>query len=536
MLNLSAPRSLLAIAGFLCLLIGGCKMTNNAKEILPRNQSLPLFRPHMTTFRCEVEADKVPPIDAQADDWFREARTLESPDRFDEPDYKKIVQLTKLAAERHHWKAMLNLASFYLKGLDPPHGVEDAVQLVERAMQLGIPAAYDRMGTYFMNGTGVKADATRAYAFWQKAAEMGNPQAMAFLGEKMSAGEDGALPGYWGNMPVATTILECAHGQGDGGAAYTLHFLYEVPRSSDGTVIGERTRETKERALRVLHEGAKFGCEDCANALSLEFSSPSDLSDMLVPYVDKARGERYELIADALGFDPNARFPNLDKVVPLPPADLPPWDGKRDSLLAAAMGVTLKPVTPAPTDASKSTGRAYLNAMYRLRKTTQTTVSEYAPVRGYWRPTVPDGSDAMRKRLEPIAPGLYKQGEAFDRFRIPDREGHGDISGVVWEYWLTVPHDLGVVDPKAVIGLTKEVLRGAAISVDAQASHCPANGVWQPWVHYEHPMHAIVNQYWRQVWLKKGEAFPVPEQDWLVPVPAEDITWFLIDGLGTQLG
>jgi hypothetical protein len=58
---------------------------------LPRNQSLPKFDPHMPTFICEVEATKVPVIDAQADAWFLEARALESPETIEEDrDYRKI--------------------------------------------------------------------------------------------------------------------------------------------------------------------------------------------------------------------------------------------------------------------------------------------------------------------------------------------------------------------------------------------------------------------------------------------------------------
>lgn len=73
---------------------------------------------------------------------------------------------------------------------------------------------------------------------------------------------------------------------------------------------------------------------------------------MLAPYVDKARGERYRMLSNALGFNPNRRFPNLDKILPLPPADLPPWDGQRKSLLDAAMGVRPPPATPQPSAAS----------------------------------------------------------------------------------------------------------------------------------------------------------------------------------------
>src|SRR5471032_3592129 len=185
-----------------------CKMTTNALPVLPRNQSLPLFKPHTATFICVAEATKLPPIDAQADAWFLEARELEDPAIYvDDRDYKKIVQLTRQAAERRHWKAMLNLASLYLEGRDPTHGVEDAVQMVEEGMKLGIPAAYDRMGTYYANGTGVRGDTTRAYAFWQKAAQMGNPQSLGFLGEKLTSGEDYPGAEMWGNIPVAIKMM-----------------------------------------------------------------------------------------------------------------------------------------------------------------------------------------------------------------------------------------------------------------------------------------------------------------------------------------
>jgi len=227
--SMAATRGRLASLIVLCCLLA-CKMPND--KVLPRNQSLPLFNPHVADFICETEASKVPSIDAQAEDWFLEARALEDPEIFvEDRDYKKIVALTHQAAERLHWKAMLNLASLYVEGRDPLYGEEEAVQLVEKAMRLGIPAAYDRMGTYYANSTGVNGDITRAYAFWQKAAQMGNPQAIAFLAVKLKVGPRSEGAGYWSNIPVATKMLECAFGQGNGLAAYQLHFLYLSPRA-----------------------------------------------------------------------------------------------------------------------------------------------------------------------------------------------------------------------------------------------------------------------------------------------------------------
>jgi hypothetical protein len=523
------PRAALAALLFTSLL--ACKMTNDTlTTVLPRNQDLPLFKPHIPTFICAVEASKVPPVDAQADAWFLEARALESPEIYvDNRNYKKIVQLTLQAAERRHWKAMLNLASLYLERRDPPHGVEDAVKLVEEAMLLGIPAAYDRMGTYHMNGTGVGGDATRAYAFWQKAAEMGNPHAMAFLGEKLSAGTDGAIPGYFANIPVAIKMLECALGQGYGPAAYTLHFLYEVPRAANGDEISDRTRETKIRALKVLHEGVKFGCQECARDLAIEFGDPFDLADMLAPHVDKARGERYREFSNALSFDPDDRFPNLDKILPLPPAHLPRWNGDQDTLLNAARGVSPPPPTPKPSAASQSTGRAFLDAAFALRNTGHASSERQAPIAGYWQPTAPQQSERIRAQLAKIPPGQYQRGEAFDHLVSPYSEGGIRISSVVWERWETIRHNHGAVEPHAPARLIRHVARPEPLLCCDAALACPVSGIWQPWVHGEHPLQDIVNRHWRQTWLLAGQPFPQPQRDWLLPLPEQDVTWHLMD-------
>jgi len=380
-------------------------MSADQKDVPSRNQTLPHFEPRVFTFTCEIETSKVPPVDAEADAWFRQSRAMESPETIEaERDYKKIVQLTRAAADRHHWKAMLNLASLYLERRDPEHGVSDAVSLVEQAMRLGIPAAYDRMGTYYMNGTGVTPDATRAYAFWQRAAQMGNPDAQAFFAEKFDVGPDSENANHWSNIPIATKLYECAFSQGYGPAAYDLFYLYEVPRDSTGRILRPPTEDTKMRALKVLHDGVKYGCEKCANKLSIEFGDPFDRANLRVPYIDEARGERYGLLATELGFNPSARFPNIDKVVPLPPADLPPWNGDRDTLLAAAMGVTL-PLTPEKTSmAVNRLAPPHPDPQYKLRFYGEQTMAAHAPLPGYWQPDETHYLDAACRVLARTPP------------------------------------------------------------------------------------------------------------------------------------
>jgi hypothetical protein len=499
-------------------------------KVLPHMQELAPFDPHIASFECQTEASKVPPVDAQADDWFLEARALEDGFTYvDDVDYKKVVRLTRQAAERHHWKAMLNLASLYVEGRDPPHGEDAALMLVSQAVELGIPAAYDRMGTYYLNGTGVNANADRAYAFFQKAAAMGNPQAMHFLGEKMDAGGDNLKPGYWGNIPIAIKMFECAVAQGYGPAAQELEYMYAVPRGADGLPLGKRTPETLNRVMRALHEGVKGGCEYCANNLASEFDRPSNLETMFVPFIDKARGQRYDMLGTALSFNPDRRFPNLDKILPLPPAPLPAWDGKRESLLAAAMAVVPALDAPAPTEASLRKGRYFLDSAYVFRPIAETTDAAQAPVASYWQPTAPHEAAEVRAFLASIAPGLYGKGEAFEQPRYQSSMGLKAIDGIVWQRVLTVRNDSGAVAPRTALRLSRQVTRPAPQVECNGNEECRITGTWQPWLASGHPLEQEVNQAWRQRWLTAGQPFPDPKRDWMLPLDSAELKWYLLE-------
>jgi hypothetical protein len=512
----------------IALILYAYHMTNPLNE-LPRNQDLPLFEPHRKDFLCTAEANNLPPLDAQADAWFREARALEDPSIFfEDRDYKKIADLTRKAAERRHWKAMLNLATYYLERRDPKHGTEDALQLVEEAMRMGVPAAYDRMGTYFMNGTGVEQDATRAYAFWQKAAELGNPDAMAYLSRKLNIGEDSGE--YWSNIPIAIKMMECAFGQGNISVVYDMHQSYAAPTAADGTIIGDRNSETKMRALKILHAGVKLGCAECAFELWGEFDHPRRLSWTIAPFIDKARAERYFVLGNALEFNPYRRFPNLDKILPLPPAKLPPWDGTRESLLAAAMGVIAAPPLP-PVSSPPTTSRYFLDPAYGLRRTGETTTDRLAPYAGYWRPAIASSPADQARQPALAKAGLYAKGEVFETIyaRSPDGKSQKPISGVVWEYHRTIPADPEAVAPQAVPVLVRSVPPVLPAVQCRSDKPCTVGGIWQPWVADGHPLQSIVNQPWRQTWLRPGQPFPKPERDWLLKLSEQDVTWHLME-------
>jgi TPR repeat protein len=310
---------------------------------LPRNMNLKAFDPHRSDFVCKHEADVVPPIDPQAEQWLQEGLALTSPLLWpDQRDYKKAIDLWTRAAARKHWKAMLNLANAYAQGEGVETDTEHAVKLVEEAMTLGIPSAYDLMGTYHMEGRGVKQDASRAHAFWELAADKGSASAQALLGAKLVGTYDDPKSGFWGNRKVALKMLECGVAQGSGKAAYELGTTLKGTRAELG--------ESNVRALKVLQQGVKLGSAESAASLYLAFLSGAPLVGSAK---DQARGERYEVLADALRRNPDLRLPNLDKVLPLPPAPLPQWNGNKQTLIDAT-----KAVLPARGVGTQRTSRA----------------------------------------------------------------------------------------------------------------------------------------------------------------------------------
>lgn len=182
---------------------------------LPRNMRLKAFQPHRPDFTCVHEAAKLPPISDEAERLFQQGLIATSYDLWpDQRDYKRAAQLWEQAAALGHWKATMNLADLYKRGLGVERDRERAVLLIEGLMKQGVPAAFDMMGTYHQSGVGVNPDIDRAYAFWQLAADMGSPAAQTYIGHKLDAAYDSKQMGVWANRTVALQMLECAFAKG----------------------------------------------------------------------------------------------------------------------------------------------------------------------------------------------------------------------------------------------------------------------------------------------------------------------------------
>jgi TPR repeat protein len=521
----SLCKATIVVLAFLLL---GCSMKDHSHDAaLPRFTKLEEFNPHRPDFVCKHEADVNPPISAEAEALFQQALMLDNHDLWPQQrDYVKIAALYEQAMKLGHWKAQFNLAGLYLRGIGVSQDIEKAISLTEDLMRKGVPAAWDNMGAYYMGGVGpLEQDATVAYAFWQKAADMGSMAAQTYIGPKL-LGADDQPPEWWANRNVGMKMLECAYAQGDGRAGYELGMHYAMLSQADKT--------KKAPALQYFQQAVKWGSAKAAIALFSDFDlGPSDTSSVAAE-VDKARSERYFVLSDALERNPDLRFPNLDKVLPLPPAKLPMWNGDKETLINAAKAVVPKPATPAkvvPSAAPVRTGRAYIPEGWGLPDKPQTRVAaQYentaAPRGGYWiarlMHLVTERHHAWNAAQVPLR---YEEGELFDR----SRSGLRDEDGRIKFHYLGQPVEQPL--PMAM-GEHPLVVRGIGRYADFPAlprqckGHfpCPQTGIWSASVPLDHPSSAVFNQWHRQAYVTRGSHFPDPKAQHLA-IRSHEVTW-----------
>lgn len=507
--------------------------STTAMSDLPRDEKLPLFDPHRKSFTCTYQAQHVPPIDPQAELWFQQALALDDPDLYyQKRDYAKIYQLYVQAAERGHWKAMLNVASLIRSNYPgvPQHDPEIAIEWIEKAMKLGVPDAYDMMGVYHQNGLVKGGDATTAYAFFQRAADMGSPSAMAFLGEKLDATYDDSDGEFWGNLPIATQMLECAVAQGYGDAAEELSFVYARPRTTDA----------KRRALTMLQEGVKLGSAKCATKLSIEFDGFNLTNGRNLPgSIDKARADRYRALKAALErYQGRMRLPNLDKVLPLPPAALPKWDGNPKTLLDAA-----KAVTPSPKSqkAAALGGRAFVPdgyAVARLEDGNGLTVTgdQRVPKTGYWLALY--GSSAESDAWLAARAGHPERFEAGEQFELAT---HDWLSSdrVHWHYlgeaFQLPPQRADFIAHLVGAGMMREIPGQPSRVRCAGERSCPETGIWEGRIAEAHPMANLYNRWDQQAFIEQGSPFPAPS-DRFIDIAMEEVQWTYLGNPNDETG
>jgi uncharacterized protein len=260
-------------------------------------------------FTCTHEADRLPQLDPEANKLFLYGRFLE---RMEGPkDFNSIARYYRVAAAYGHYKANHNLQLLVSEGAaSSPDPEKETIDLVEQLIKAGIPGGYYDMGHYLEIGYGVKQNADMARRYFRRAADLGSPEAQAYVGNLLAPRDK--------EPAIARQMRQCAVDQGYGAAANTLG-------------IDLQTDKLFPEALNAIQKGVRAGNAESAFGLAEAFKAQSPINGLYylaLPH-DSERVARYEAIWRFLNNNEgrNPKVPDIDKIVPLPPAKLPPWDG-----------------------------------------------------------------------------------------------------------------------------------------------------------------------------------------------------------------
>lgn len=255
-------------------------------------------------FTCAHEA--LPELPADADVLYQYAKWLQ----YDQvpPGYPEleILRLYRIAAENGHYKANIELQRGAL-GNKFFMGTDDRLRLSKLLIKQKIGMGYHYIGALLQKDL-IKLDEDPrpvVLRYYRKAADMGSAEAQTFMGNKIR--ESGFAP------DVAWQMWQCAADQGDSEAFVGL-----------GWALLAQGR--KPEAVIAFQRAAAAGDSTGAYLLERGFREHERLN----LDVDLERAERYrkiyEMLSEHSDFDPE--FPEIDEVVPMPPAALPAWDGK----------------------------------------------------------------------------------------------------------------------------------------------------------------------------------------------------------------
>ena len=190
----------------------------------------------------------------------------------------------------------------------------------ELAKQLPATAYYNLYG-YLDEDYGVRTEEGGKYAYLRKAADLGSREAQYTVAEMLEDIEDQneSEEAFKYRMSIAKDLYSCASEQGLGEASNEL-------------ALGLLFHKKYSEALIVLHQGVINGNDSSAHRLDKGFSGQYKDGDMYFLNVpeDKERSKRYNIIWNYLTDNDylQPKVPDLDEIVPLPPAKLPEWDGK----------------------------------------------------------------------------------------------------------------------------------------------------------------------------------------------------------------
>ncbi|WP_293937990.1 sel1 repeat family protein [Iodobacter sp.] len=262
-------------------------------------------------FTCVYEKDHLPALPQEADVLFMYGRWLQKNNllKQDIKVYPEIARLYRIAAANGHYKANINLQNGITDGsLDG--SIIEVLDLNDQLIKENIPTGFYNMAYYIEHTYGYDKNNELALKYFRKSADMGSPAGQYYVGEKLAP--DDMAP------DVTRQLRHCAAKQGHAKAGLSL-----------GVNLSGLGRYAE--ALIAYQLSTKAGDEIAAFALENGFLAPppTDELNYLALEKDEERSRRYKAIGKVLGrysyLKPTVE--EIDDIVPLPPAKLPPWDG-----------------------------------------------------------------------------------------------------------------------------------------------------------------------------------------------------------------
>ena len=229
-----------------------------------------------------------------------------------------LARYYRIAAMNGDYKANIRLQYLLKSGRISSDMPQTEVHNLNEELAKQLPAtAYYNLYGYLDVGYGVRTEKDGKYAYLRKAADLGSREAQYVVGDILTDINDEETRPL--RLKIYDQLLACASEQGLGQASVMLG-------------IGLQIKKEYQQALEVFHQGTKNGNDSSARRLAHAFSGKPKEGEMYFLNLseDQERSRRYSIIEDYLSDKDylQPKVPDLDDIVPLPPAPLPEWDGK----------------------------------------------------------------------------------------------------------------------------------------------------------------------------------------------------------------
>jgi hypothetical protein len=385
-----------------CLLLAGCGAPHSEPKRGASIASLEEIKENLA-FTCRHET--LPAATPDSDVLFKYARWLQKNNQLkqDPATDVGVGRRYRIAAENGHFKANINLQNYSLRGKFRLQGHEH-LRFSQTLIDADVATGYYFVSLFLKNGIAdLKQDTEMSLRYLRKAADEGSAQAQYEIGDALAPSSRAP--------DVARQMRRCAAEQGHGDAALEL-------------AVNLQGRREYGAALAAFQMGIAAGDETSAGWLDDSFRGPepTDELDYLDLPKDLERADRYKTIWRILARYSYAhpKVPEINEILPLPPAKLPPWDGKLQWLEAREANIPpekpspeliqrlthdlkLDPDTGKPMPGAKGFSQAHLTAA-------PCVAGSECPVSGYWQ--VVEYSTLRTHNGHPVI-RHFEQGEPF---------------------------------------------------------------------------------------------------------------------------